>query len=269
MEKEEKVQEIVQKLNVIDDTLFQKMAEDAGFCEEVITTILQRKVVVKEVTPQNSIKNLQGRSVILDVLCVLDNHEECNVEVQKANDDDHQRRVRYNTSCITANITETGSEFKKVPNVIGIYISEFDIFHAGRTVYHIERTVRETGEVQDNGLQEIYVNTKIDDGTDVAELMQIFTKPDVYDFQKFPRVSKRKKQFKQSEGGEKEVCKLVEEYGRECAEEAAKEAEIQTEKNSARRFFENGASYEIVRASLLTLSDEELQAIYQEARKCR
>ena len=83
MEKKEKVQEIVQKLNVIDDTLFQKMAEDAGFCEEVITTILQRKVVVKEVTPQNSIKNLQGRSVILDVLCVLDNHEECNVEVQK------------------------------------------------------------------------------------------------------------------------------------------------------------------------------------------
>ncbi len=61
------------------------------------------------------------------------------------------------------------------------------------------------------------------------------------------------------------MCKLVEEYGRECAEEA----QIETEKNSARRFFENGVSYEIVRASLLALSDEELQKIYQESRKCR
>ena len=57
-----KVQEIVQQLNIIDDVFFQKMAEDIGFCEEVISTIMQQKVIVKSVTPQNSIKNLQGRS---------------------------------------------------------------------------------------------------------------------------------------------------------------------------------------------------------------
>lgn len=34
-----KVQEIVQQLNIIDDTLFQKMAEDIGFCEEMLSTI--------------------------------------------------------------------------------------------------------------------------------------------------------------------------------------------------------------------------------------
>ena len=63
-------------------------------------------------------------------------------------------------------------------------------------MYHIDRVVRETGEVQDNGLQEIYVNTKIDDGTDIAESMHIFTDINAYDFEKFPKVSKRKKQFK-------------------------------------------------------------------------
>ena len=62
----ESVQEVVQELNIIDDTLFQKMAEDIGFCEEMISTILGEKVIVKEVTPQNSVKNLQGRSVVLD-----------------------------------------------------------------------------------------------------------------------------------------------------------------------------------------------------------
>lgn len=251
----QKVQEIVQQLNIIDDTLFQKMAEDPEFCEEMISTILQQKVIVKTVTPQNSVKNLQGRSVVLDALCELENGEECNVEVQKADDDDHQRRVRYNTSCITANITEPGSKFKDVPNVIGIYISKFDMFQSKKTVYHIDRVVRETGEVQDNGLQEIYVNTKIDDGTDIAELMHIFTDINAYDFEKFPKVSKRKKQFKTNEGGKNEVCDLVENYARERAKKEAAE--------SAKKFFENGVSYEVVRASITLLSDEELQKIYK------
>ena len=275
MHEQKKVQAIVQQLNIIDDTLFQKMAEDPEFCEEVISTVLEQKVIVKNVTPQNSVKNLQGRSVVLDALCELENGEECNIEVQKANDDDHQKRVRYNTSCITANITEPGAKFKNVPDVIAIYISKFDMFQSEKTVYHIDRVVRETGEVQDNGLQEIYVNTKIDDGTDIAELMHIFTDADAYDFEKFPKVSKRKKQFKESEGGNEEMCDLVENYAKECAEAAAKEAaEKATEKAtkeatekaicSAKKLFENGVSYDIVRASITTISDKDLQEIYEQ-----
>lgn len=124
-----------------------------------------------------------------------------------------------------------------------------------KMVYHIDRVVRETGEVQDNGLQEIYVNTKIDDGTDIAELMHIFTDINAYDFEKFPKVSKRKKQFKTNEGGKNEVCDLVENYARERAKKEAAE--------SAKKFFENGVSYEVVRASITLLSDEELQKIYK------
>lgn len=268
MNKKTKVQLIVQQLNIIDDILFQKMAEDAGFCEEMLSTILGQNVIVKKVTPQNSVKNLQGRSVVLDVLCELEDGKECNVEVQKADDDNHQKRVRYNTSCITANVTEPGSKFKNVPDVIGVYISKFDMFQSGKTVYHVDRVVRETGETVDNGLQEIYVNTKVDDGTDIAELMRIFTETDRYDFEKFPKVSSRKKQFKDNEGGHENVCDLVENYARERAEEAAKEAEKKAAKeaaDSARRLFENGASYELVRASLTTISDEELKSIYEKA----
>ena len=282
MHEKAKIQEIVKQLNIIDDTLFQKMAEDPGFCEEVISTVLEQKVIVKEVTPQNSIKNLQGRSVTLDALCELENGKECNVEVQKANDDDHQRRVRYNTSCITANITDPGVKFKDVPDVISIYISKFDMFQSGKTVYHIDRIVRETGKVLDNGLQEIYVNTKIDDGTDIAELMRIFTITDAYNFEKFPKVSKRKKQFKESEGGNEKMCDLVENYAnqrakvaaekaaKEAAEKAAKEAakkaakEAAEKADSAKKFFENGVSYDIVRASISSISDEDLKNIYEQ-----
>ena len=294
MQNLETVQEIVRQLNIIDDPLFQKMAEDPGFCEEMIATILGQQVTVKQVVPQNIIKNLQGRSVVLDALCKLENGEECNVEVQKANDDDHQRRLRYNTSCITANITEPGIKFKKVPNVIGIYISKFDMFQSGKTVYHIDRTVRETGEIQDNGLQEIYVNTKIDDGSDVAELMRIFTQANIYDFEKFPKVSERKKQFKSNKGGETEVCDLVENYAKACAEKAAREAaekaareatenaeKVVREANekaekaekaateSARKFFESGVDYEVVRNAMPTLDESVLEKIYKEVQKTK
>ena len=169
--------------------------------------------------------------------------------------------MRYNTSCVTVNITEPGIKFEKVPDVIGIYISKFDMFKSGKTVYHIDRVIRETGEVQGNGLKEVYVNTKIDDGSDIAELMRIFKEKDTYDFKKFPKVSGRKKQFKENEGGSEKMCDLVENYAKERAEEAAK----QTEKDNALRFFQNGADYELVRASITLLSDEELQKIYQEA----
>lgn len=123
-----KAEEVALSLNIIDDTLFQKMAEDIGFCEELLSTILEQNVTVENIIPQNSIKNLQGRSVVLDTLCILENGKRCNVEVQKANDDNHEKWVRYNTSCVTANITDPGTKFEKVPDVIGIFISKFDMF---------------------------------------------------------------------------------------------------------------------------------------------
>ena len=204
-----KAQKTVEELNIIDDTLFQKMAEDIGFCEELISTVLQQKVIVEKVIPQNSVKNLQGRSVILDAYCILEDGRKCNVEVQKENDDDHVRRVRYNASCLTANITSPGTDFKEVPDIIMIFVSKFDIFKAVRTIYHVDRILREIQEVNDNGLQEIYVNTKIDDGSSIAKLMKIYQNQEEYDFENFPNTSKRKKYFKGEEGGKQEMCDVV------------------------------------------------------------
>ena len=249
------VKERVESLNIIDDSLFHKMAEDIGFCEEMISTILGEPVEVLEVTPQTSLKNLQGRSVITDALCKMKNGKLCITEVQKANDDDHVRRVRFDTSCVTVNMMNTGTEFKEVPDVIAIFISKFDIFKAGKTVYHIDRTIRETGRISDNGLQEIYVNTKYDDGTEIAELMRIFSQNDAYDFEKFPKTSARKQNFLVSEGGKEVMCEIVEEYAREVAQEQAEE--------HVRKLFENGASMELVKMSITSLSEEILQQIYE------
>ena len=111
-------------LSPVDDDFFKKMAEDVAFCQEVIQTILANPhIEVAELKSQDSIKNLQGRSVILDARCIDGYGDHFTVEIQKANDDDHQRRVRYNASCVTANITDPGSKFENVPNLCEKYLT--------------------------------------------------------------------------------------------------------------------------------------------------
>ncbi|MBP5198120.1 MAG: PD-(D/E)XK nuclease family transposase [Lachnospiraceae bacterium] len=212
------------RMNPIDDEFFRKMAEDAGFCEEIITVVLKNSgIKVQRVIPQKEIKNLQGRTVVLDALCILENGDFCQVEVQKANDDDHLRRVRYDIACITANITEPGSLFENVPNVITIFISKSDIFERGLTVYHVDSVIRETGDIIDDGVNRIFVNATVKDGSDVAEMMDIFTVNDKYNFEKFPRISARKYHFKNEMEGKAEMSEIGEEIRAMGREEGRKE----------------------------------------------
>lgn len=46
----------------------------------------------------------------------------------------------------------------------------------GRTIYHAESVISETGEKIDDELHRIFVDTVCDDGTDIADLMSCFTK---------------------------------------------------------------------------------------------
>ena len=208
----EQARETVKDLVPMDDNFFEKIAEDVETIEEILQVILQKKSLrIIKVIPQKSIKNLQGRSVRLDALCEDDVRKFYNVEVQLANSDNHVRRVRYNASCITANVTDTGANFEKVPDLYVIYISKFDMFNKGKTIYHVEPTIQETGELVDNGLHEIYVNTAVDDGTEIAELMKCFLQKEI-DNPKFKKFQKRVKYFKEDKEGVLKMCEAFEKY---------------------------------------------------------
>lgn len=263
----ERNKEILSKLNIMDDTFFHKIVEDAGVCEEMIRTILENdKIVVTENTPQKFLRNVGTRSVILDVLCMDGDGRMVNIEVQKANNDDHQRRVRYNASNIDTFVTEKSTLFEEMPDVCIIYISSFDIFEENRTIYHIDRTIRETGTVVDNGFYEVYVNTAVDDGSKKAELMQYMkdTKGVCSDF---PRISRRVKYFKEEQEGVKDMCELLEKYGIEREQEGLAEGERREAKRVAKSMFEQGMSYDIVKKCIQNLSVEELDKIYEEVKR--
>lgn len=146
--------------------MFFEVLANKPVCQEMLRTILEdEELIVQDVITQNSEKNLYGRSVRLDALCTLGNGEKCNIEIQRSDNDDHLRRVRYNASSITLRNSQIGTKFDKIPEVYVVFISEFDVFKMGKTVYHVDNVIRETKKIVQDGLHRIFVNTEIDDGT--------------------------------------------------------------------------------------------------------
>ena len=118
----------VKEYNLIDDVMFTKAAEDKKFCEEILRTILDDKeLIVVKSTPQSKLQNLRGRSVVFDAMCKLKGGAMVDKKKKKTNNDDHLKRVRYNSAVLTANITSPGTKFRRVPNVIIIFIPIFFI----------------------------------------------------------------------------------------------------------------------------------------------
>ena len=200
----------VAKFNVMDDVFFQKMMEDKEVCEEILRIILEDSgLQVIECIPQASIKNVAGKSVVLDVLCRDKDGKYYNIEVQKADDDDHQKRVRYNGALASMHTMQAGKDYKELPDVKIVFISKFDVFHGNHAMYHVDRVVRETGQVVENGQTEIYVNAKAKDGTPVAELMEYFVdsngKKDIC-----PKLSDRVILFKTEQKEVTAMCELME-----------------------------------------------------------
>ena len=202
----------VQDLRPIDDILFEALANDIPFCEEILRTILEDEaLVVNDVIVQSSERNMYGRSVRLDALCTLGNGEKCNIEVQRSDNDDHIRRVRFNASSITVRESQIGDRFEDVAEVYVVYISEFDVFDRGRTIYHMDNVIRETGEMVDDGLHRIFVNTVYNDGSKIADLMACFTKKEVND-PEFPEFTRRMHELKNEEGGLDIMCEVMQKY---------------------------------------------------------
>lgn len=213
------LQEIVNKLTGIDDIFFFKLAEDKGFCEELLQVILENKnIKITQNKPQAVLRNIKGRSVTLDLECIDENGVLFDVEVQKQDNDDHQKRVRYNIANIDTAESEKGIKFQELKDIYMVYISKFDMFNKGKTIYHIDRVIRETQETVYNGTHEIYVNTKIDDGSEIAEYMQILKQQSLPDNPKFPNSCKAIRNIKTGKGDGK-MCDLVQEYAKEYADQ--------------------------------------------------
>ena len=264
LKSKQRFMEAIGTLNPIEDAVFRKMAESIEFCEEILRVFLQEpKLRVVSNHSQHSVTSIEGRSVILDAYCELEDGRKVNVEVQNANNTDHQRRVRYYSSVLTTSLMKKGDSFDKVPNICIVYVCNFDIFGLNKSLYIIKRIIDKTEVELDNGLQEIYISP-VNDGSLIAELMRVFIESDVYNL-KFPVTSEMKLRFNRETKGEKMTEAL-----RGVYEALREEVDRESMKAAMREGMEKGIEEGIAKgvlSSLVSLVKDGLISVSEAAKR--
>ncbi|MBP5587873.1 MAG: PD-(D/E)XK nuclease family transposase [Treponema sp.] len=224
--------EKVRNLRLIDDAFFQLAASRKAVCQEILRTLLDDdELVVVEVTVQTEMVSLE-RKVRLDALCIMSNKELCNIEMQKGNQNDDIRRVRFHASTITSNKTPKGTEFKDVPNVKVVYISEYDALKNNQTITHVCRC-QKVGDKYipiDDGEDIIFANASVDDFTKKSKLLKRFLERDSFRDPDFPELSDVMRYYKETEEGVSVMSSASEEF----MEMGARRERINTEREKAR-----------------------------------
>lgn len=272
LKSKQRFMEAIGTLNPIEDAVFRKMAESIEFCEEILRVFLQEpKLKVVSNHSQHSVTSIEGRSVILDAYCELEDGRKVNVEVQNANNTDHQRRVRYYSSVLTTSLMKKGDSFDKVPNICIVYVCNFDIFGLNKSLYVIKRIIDKTEVELDNGLQEIYISP-VNDGSLIAELMRVFIESDVYNL-KFPVTSEMKLRFNRETKGEKmtEALRgvyeaLREEVDRESMKAAMREGMEKGIEEGRAKGIEEGIAKGVL-SSLVSLVKDGLISVSEAAKR--
>ena len=229
MDFEKKHQEDLQRLRgfrLLDDDFMTKVFEDISCAELLLRIILNDEGIrVLEAHSQRGIKNLQGRSVKLDIIAVDSHNRVFNVEVQRSDRGAGAKRARYNSALIDANVTEPGDQYEDLNETFVIFITENDVMKAGLPIYHIDRVVRETGKLFEDEEHIIYVNSQIKDETKLGRLMHDFSCTDAKDM--YNKVlADRVRYFKEDERGVEIMCREMEIMRNQAHEEGIEKGRI-------------------------------------------
>ena len=206
---EKKHEEDLQRLRgfrLLDDDFMSKVFEDTECAEFLLQIILNRDdLKVKKSNSQYNIKNLQGRTVRLDILAVDRQNRVYNIEIQRNDKGAGVKRARYNSGVIDANVTEPGEQYEKLNETYVIFITENDVLGHGLPIYHIDRVIKEIGESFGDESHIIYVNSQIKDETALGKLMHDFSCTSAKDMF-YEVLADRVHYFKEDEKGVAVIC---------------------------------------------------------------
>jgi len=202
------------------------------------------------------LKNLQGRSVRLDILAVDHANRIYNIEVQRSDRGAVAKRARYNSSLLDANLTEKSSAYDALNETYVIFITENDVLKRNLPIYHINRIVEETGEAFGDEAHIIYVNSQIKDETNLGKLMHDFSCTNPADM-RYSVLADRVRYFKEDTKGVATMCRAME----KMRDESLREGERKKATEGAKRLLMGGKlSYQEI-ADAMGLSIEEVKAL--------
>ena len=188
---------------------------------------------------QYVIARIHSHDVRLDVLAEDGAGKLYLIEIQRRDNIDHPRRLRYYGSLADAEFLAKGKKYDELPERIHFYISETDIWRQGKAVYPVTKQLGENGPVYDDGVHIIYVNAEVNDGSRVAKLMEYFKTADPMDDSE-GELSKRVHYLKCEEGGVDVMCEISERIEKRGEERGEKKGSEEKARTTAFNLFEMG-----------------------------
>lgn len=217
----EETLEAVEKLCLFDDDFMSLVFErNYEATEYLINTILERgDLRVINVVGQKEFKNpyFGGRTIKIDIYAEDANGKVYDIEVQRSDAGAVPRRARYHGSMVDVRLLKESQKFKEIVDSYVIFITQNDVLGDGLPLYHIERTIKETGRDFDDGSHIIYVNGAYKNDNDpIGRLVHDFgcvRSADMYS----DILREQVHYFKESKGGRTEMCEIIEEIAQKRA----------------------------------------------------
>lgn len=251
----------IKLLRYIDDEFMTVcLADNFEGVELILRIVLGRDDInIKSVRTQEPMKNLQGRSAVLDVHAVDSTNKEFDVEIQRSDAGTGAKRARHNSSLLDAHILRSGDDTESIPDSYVIFITENDVMKGNQPIYPVERyvTIGENKVLFGDGSHILYVNGKYKGDDEIGKLMHDFlcTNPDDMNYEV---LAKKARYFKQDKEGVTSMCKMLE----DMRNEAAQNAELKTARETAERLIKKGKmTIEEIAECVPLLSLDELKKI--------
>ena len=213
---------IIASLILMDDLFMQVVLEDQACTEYILQTILGKSSLkLKEQRLQKRLPNLHGRALVLDCLCTDEKGLLYNIEVQNSSAGAIPKRARYHAALMDTHTLKKGEKFSKLPESYVIFITDKDVLGEGEQLYQIERVIRKSGSLFQDGSHILYFNTAIQSDNTLGKLARDFKEANPKEIQSevlSHRVASLK-EGKLDREGEKKMNVLLEKYRKKAVEE--------------------------------------------------
>lgn len=213
----------ISKFILMDDTYMTAFFNEQIELTQFVLRIIMKMdgLVVKSARTQKPFKNIQGRSITLDVTAVDENGTQYDIEVQQESAGANPKRARYHSSMLDSNALLPGDDFDTLPETYVIFVTSKDYWKQGLPIYTVDRYIKEMEMTPfEDKAHIIYVNGEHADDTPLGKLMHDFkcAKPNEMCY---PNLAERAHFLKDTEGGYDNMCKLMEDSNREARKQEA------------------------------------------------
>lgn len=156
----ESTDEKLKQARLLDDIYMSVFFSQEKACvKEVLDIILGKDLQIESATTQQVWTNPGQRSVRLDVFAKDSSGKLYNIEVQREKEEAHPYRARYHGSSIDTHNVSQGTNWKDLPEVYIIFVTESDVLGFGLPMYTVSTILEETQTPIDLGLHIQYINT--------------------------------------------------------------------------------------------------------------